>query len=78
MSPEQTVEWALSHHYHSDLANAAVHTSPVRFSPLTFRLAELYQTMIPGTKSEHVRHVLSHANTYPEDRGRVEQDVAPA
>ena len=38
---------AFLYHYHHDKMNAAIHTSPVRFSPLTFRLAEVLHDLRP-------------------------------
>ena len=70
MSLLPTLEHALSHVYHEDLANAAMHTAPVKFSPITFRLAEQISELEPDTQSEIVRHVLGHAGQYAEDTGR--------
>ena len=39
MGIDDTLLWAFIHHYHNDLSNAATHCAPVRYSPLTFRLA---------------------------------------
>jgi hypothetical protein len=40
-----TLMWSFTFHYHRDKMNAAVHCAPVRFSELTFRLAEVSLAM---------------------------------
>lgn len=59
---------ALRHFVALDNANAAIHCSPVRFSPITFRLAEALASL--GHQSNDVDLVMEHAGTYEEDRGR--------
>jgi hypothetical protein len=70
--PKTAVWWAFHHHYHSDKSNAAVHLSAVRFSPLTFRLADAVR------ESEwwcvHISEVLADKGKYSEDRGRAADD----
>lgn len=58
--------WALQHFKSMDEANAAIHCAPVRYSPITFRLAEALGDQF----SEEAAAVLKHAGTYQEDRGR--------
>lgn len=60
---------ALMHFYYADKANATIHTNPVRFSPITFRLAEALQ-FVAEDDYEAVREVMSHKGKYPEDTGR--------
>lgn len=68
MKATEALWWAFIHFYHTDMANAAIHTSPVRFSPITFRLAE--QLRSADMVSEEVLEVESHAGKYEEDKGR--------
>jgi hypothetical protein len=71
------LQWAFLQNYHLDKSNACVHCSPVRFSPLTFRL---YQALMAGWDldnediTQEMAEVGNHFGTYPEDRGRVELD----
>jgi hypothetical protein len=75
MPAADVVAWSLRHFYHLDHANACMHHAPVRFSPLTFRLAELFNDM-PIDKLKHPQamwcseHVLKHKGAYTEDTGR--------
>lgn len=70
------------HFYFLDRHNAAVHMSPVRYSPITFRLAEclsyegrLQDMMYDGDQTYvEVHQVMKHAGRYPEDRGRIAED----
>ena len=68
MSVEEAASWALKHLYHEDRANAAMHCAAVRFSPITFRLAEALRDIDPT--DEIVAEVLMHRGTYAEDPGR--------
>ena len=73
MSLPNVAYHAFAHFYHQDLANAHTHCSPVRFSPITFRLAEAlaeWDESIGHQPAESVRHVLDHRGQYTEDRGR--------
>lgn len=68
--------------YHEDLANAATHCSAVRYSPLTFRLAEAIseqvealevqgaQAKVTSSVYADVWAVLVDKGTYAEDAGR--------
>lgn len=58
----------LRHFYHLDHSNAAVHTAPVRYSPITFRLAEALTAAREG--SALVAHVMADRGAYEEDKGR--------
>lgn len=62
------VDLALTHHAHRDVSNAAIHGGPVRFSPLTFRLAEAASAL--GIVGGWVAEVAQAAGTYAEDSGR--------
>lgn len=57
------------HFYGLDHSNAAVHTAAVRYSPITFRLAE-HLVHYGFAEDEWVIDVMTHAGTYLEDRGR--------
>jgi hypothetical protein len=61
--------WAFSHFYHADHANAAFHTAPVRFSPITFRLAEALAEYV-DEYDEPLTEVLNDKGKYREDPGR--------
>jgi hypothetical protein len=62
--------------YHEDNANAAMHCAPVRFSPLTFRIAEHLDLLVPEVPGPNedvyvaVRQVLLDRGRYKEDPGR--------
>ena len=68
----EAAEWALMHFVQLDEANAAIHCAPVRYSPITFRLAKaLYNnyTETATVKPEIIR-VMNHVGLYEEDGGR--------
>ncbi len=78
MSIDETLIWAFSQNFHFDLANAAVHCAPPRYSPLTFRLAEAIDEErdrrgAPAPSPiilPEVYAVLSDRGLYEEDPGR--------
>lgn len=76
MPPIEVLAWSLRHFYHLDQANACIHNAPVRFSPLTFRLAETFKSVpnIDITKYPQAlwcaEYVLKHKGAYAEDTGR--------
>lgn len=51
-----------------DESNSAIHCGPVRYSPLTFRVAEALAESDAPTQLAF--DVLAHAGRYEEDRGR--------
>lgn len=67
----------LRHFVHLDESNAAIHCGEVRYSPLTFRLAEQLASL-PTDSNEveapymdpYVGRVLAHVGLYDEDKGR--------
>lgn len=70
----ETLAECLRYFAHHDQSNAAIHCGNVRYSPLTFRLAECLE-LIPGanlesTLDELLEDVLAHHGTYAEDKGR--------
>lgn len=68
----EAVLWAFEHFYHLDKANACIHCSPVRFSPITFRLAEVLQRGWPEGEdwTQEMAEVLHDLGKYTEDPGR--------
>jgi hypothetical protein len=66
----------LRHFIHLDESNAAIHCAPVRYSPITFRLAQELDAQINSTgesPDDHdltVARVLAHVGQYDEDSGR--------
>jgi hypothetical protein len=58
--------------YHYDRSNAAVHCAEVRYSPITFRLAEAISGYSTVMAAEHddLMEVLNHVGLYEEDPGR--------
>lgn len=68
---EEVMGWCLLHFVGLDEANAAIHTAPVRYSPITFRLAELLEDdAVESDVLAAARRVLSHRGLYEEDKGR--------
>lgn len=64
------VLWQSFRHFvHMDEANAAMHTAPVRYSPITFRLAEVLVEDF-GFGNILVESVYSDRGLYAEDPGR--------
>jgi hypothetical protein len=59
---------ALLYFKHMDQANAKIHVGEVRYSPLTFRLAEALSAT--GWRSDAIVEVMSHRGQYVEDPGR--------
>lgn len=59
---------AFFHFYHMDKANASIHLASVRFSPITFALANTASCYY--TAVEEVNEVLEHVGTYALDTGR--------
>ena len=64
--------WAFDHFYYMDKANACMHCAPVRFSPLTFRLAEALKEDWSEQEdfTPELDEVLRHKGRYAEDPGR--------
>lgn len=74
LTAHQIVYSAFAHFKAMDEANAAVHVADVRYSPLTFRLAELLEDWeldyLAEPAGEAVKTVLTHRGRYAEDPGR--------
>lgn len=64
--------WAFDYMFHMDKANACMHCAPVRFSPITFRLAEALLDAWPVDEviTAALAEVHSHMGQYAEDPGR--------
>ena len=69
--------WDCFRHFaHLDHSNAAIHSAPVRYSPITFRLAEaLDELRFEAVPTDEVSRlllyeVLTHRGAYAEDTGR--------
>jgi len=62
--------------FHLDHSNAAIHSAPVRYSPITFRLAEALDELrfeaVPDDDFSRslLDLVLVDLGAYPEDTGR--------
>lgn len=73
MTDTEVLLWAFKHVYHADLMNAAMHCAEVRYSPITFRLAEAlhrhWGELTPSQMS-FVLPVLADKGAYEEDPGR--------
>jgi hypothetical protein len=54
------------HFWGLDVSNAAIHCAPVRYSPITFRLAEVLEQY----GGDAIEDVLSDKGRYSEDKGR--------
>jgi len=73
MDTDRLIQWSFEHSYHMDKANACIHCAPIRFSPLTFRLAEelMRIAQIEGQDiTAEVAEVMIHRGAYEEDTGR--------
>ena len=67
---QEAALWALEHFEAMDQANAKVHCAPVRYSPITFRLARALYEYSDDTPPVAVQDVISHDGQYQEDTGR--------
>lgn len=72
MTPHDAISWSFGQNFHADKMNACIHTVPVRFSPLTFRLAEILLATWPDGEdiTAELAEVRSHLGAYAEDPGR--------
>ncbi len=74
MNPIETdnVSYAFLYFYHRDKMNSAIHMSGVKFSPITFGLANVLDHHLEGLEvvPEQLREVLEAAGKYDLDRGR--------
>jgi hypothetical protein len=65
--------WSFNYFYYMDKANACIHQAPVRFSPITFTLAnELLDSWPVGEDiTQELAEVRDHKKmNYPLDTGR--------
>ena len=70
--PLEDVLWhAFRQNYHLDHSNAAIHCAEVRYSPITFRIAEHLLAIAPHRgQNRELRDVLGDVGAYVEDPGR--------
>jgi hypothetical protein len=68
----QALLWAFRQNFHADHSNASIHCGTVRYSPLTFRLAEQIaeHTKVDQDHFSDVWMVLVDKGAYVEDAGR--------
>lgn len=69
----EVLAWAFRQNFHADHMNASIHCAPVRYSPLTFRLAEQIEhagAVIDADHYSDVYTVLLDKGAYAEDPGR--------
>ena len=77
MTDTEILAWCFEHFYMLDRQNATIHTADVRFSPITFRLAEtldrhkkIKRQSLPMRVDKDLGDVLAHLGSYVEDPGR--------
>ena len=69
MADKQTaIAMAFEHFYHLDHSNAAVHMAVVKYSPITFALAEMVAEFSPSW--DKVQAVITDRGKYDLDLGR--------
>lgn len=64
------LDWCFMYFFHMDHSNAAIHNALVRYSPITFRLAQALNEATGTGSPDEVAEVLAHLGAYPEDKGR--------
>ena len=69
MEANELLWYCFQHFYGLDISNAAIHCSPVRFSPITFRLQE-HLDFTSYRDERFVQHARMHHHAYEEDKGR--------
>lgn len=67
---DDAVLWAFEYMFHMDKANACMHCAPVKFSPLTFRLAHSLMDDWSGDMTPELQEVLDDIGKYELDPGR--------
>jgi hypothetical protein len=70
MDLEDASLWALEHFEALDQANARIHCAEVRYSPITFRLAEALAERGLLDQESVVARVMRHSGKYELDPGR--------
>ena len=78
MAETEVIAQAFLHVFHQDHANAAMHCAIVRYSPITFRLAEVLRDRVSsdggfvpaGAPYSAMNLVLADLGQYAEDPGR--------
>ena len=68
----EAATWAFQNFEALDRANAAIHCAPVRYSPITFRLADALNAVWPEGEdiTEEMARVRAHVGMYEQDPGR--------
>lgn len=68
----EPVLWAFEHFYHMDKANASFHCSPVKFSPITFKLYDYLWAVWRDDEdiTAEMAEVKFHQGKYDLDPGR--------
>lgn len=67
----QILWFCFVHFYSLDQSNAPIHTATVRYSPITFRIAEYLWHHFAGYRSRgELRAVILDSGAYDEDLGR--------
>lgn len=68
----EAILWAFEYFEAMDRANAKIHCAPVKYSPITFRLATYLQESWPEGEdiTQEIARVLHHIGKYEEDMGR--------
>ena len=68
---DEILWYSFSHFFHLDHSNAPIHTNVVRYSPITFRIAEYLWNQFPSYQTnESLRSVILDSGAYEEDTGR--------
>lgn len=62
------MQFAFLYFYHTDKANAAIHQAEVKFSPITFALAD--ELFVNGLRTTEIYEVQEHHGKYKLDPGR--------
>jgi hypothetical protein len=77
VSVERVLWECFRYFVHMDESNAAIHCAPVRYSPITFRLAEALEDhearglgCEPDADFAHLAQVVAASGAYAEDKGR--------
>ena len=69
---QEAALWSFQYFEAMDQANAKIHCAPVKYSPITFRLARALRAVWPLDQdvTEEMARVLHHVGQYEEDTGR--------
>lgn len=72
MATKNSTLWTFEYMYHMDKANACMHCAPVKFSPVTFLLAQelLHDWSQDEDITSELAEVRDHIDKYELDMGR--------